>query len=98
MGMDLHHTKAIESVSASQEAMPQTDEKTKTWAVSTVWVRKGSIGGGAFPAYPDNDYDSQSGIIIKSETRPDSAIVASQAVPPAPGYALHKLVSIRQLK
>lgn len=96
MGMDLHHTQAIEGV--TQEAQVQTDERTKTYEVQVVWVRKGTIGGGAFPSFSDNDYDSASGIIIKSRTRPDSAIVASQAVPPAPGYTLHRLVAVRQVK
>ena len=98
IGMDLHHTNAIEGITEGKELHVQTDERTKTYEVDVVWVRKGTVGGGAFPTYPDNDYDSDYGIIIKSETRPDSAIVASKAVPPAPGYTLHRLVSVRQLR
>lgn len=54
MGMDLHHTRAIESVETSQ-VQPQTDERTKTYEVQVVWVRNATIGGGAFPSFPDTD-------------------------------------------
>ena len=99
IGMDLHHTHAIEVLSEnSTEIQSQTNDKIKTYEVQVVWVRKGTIGGGAFPSYPNTDYNSASGIIIQSQSRPDSAIVARQAVPPAPGYTLHRVVAVRQLK
>ena len=97
IGMDLHHTHAIEVLSEnSTEIQSQTDDKIKTYEVQVVWVRKGIIGGGAFPSFPDVDYES--GIaIVKTKTWPDSITVVSQVDPPGPGYKLERITSFRQL-
>ena len=96
IGMDLHHTNAIE-VLAERQIDAQTDDALKTYEVQVVWVRKGAIGGGAFPSFPDTDYDSGT-ILVKTKTWPDSSSVANQAVPPEPEYKLDRIVSIRKLK
>ena len=97
IGMDLHHTHAIEVLSEnSTEIQSQTNDKIKTYEVQVVWVREGTVGGGgSFPTYPDIDYDSGM-VLVKTKTWPDSATVASQADPPGPGYKLDRITSLRQ--
>ena len=100
IGMDVYHTGAINSEKQEiyQSPAPLTDSKTKTYEVYVVWKRQSTIGGGAFPEFKDTDWDSDGPIYVKTATYPDSATVASQAEPPAPGFVLDRVKSAKRVK